>query len=74
MVYYYEYYISVICNKDNDEQLKYLEKIKEEYPQYIWLYGSALGDLYAKTGKDVTEICDKIRSNNSEDRRRILLK
>lgn len=67
MVYYYEYYISVICNKDNDEQLKYLEKIKEEYPQYIWLYGSALGDLYAKTGKDVTEICDKIRSNNSED-------
>lgn len=67
MVYYYEYYVSVICNKDNDEQLKYLEKIKEEYPQYIWLYGSALGDLYAKTGKDVTEICDKIRSNNSED-------
>lgn len=44
-----------------------LKRSKEEYPQYIWLYGSALGDLYAKTGKDVTEICDKIRSNNSED-------
>ncbi len=67
MIYYYEYYITVICNKDYDEQLKYLEKIKDEYPQYVWLYGSALGDLYAKTGRDVTEICDKIRNNNSED-------
>lgn len=29
MVYYYEYYVSVICNKDNDEQLKYLERSKK---------------------------------------------
>lgn len=66
MVYYYEYYVSVICNKDNDEQLNTLKDQRRISSVYLALRFGPRRSL-RKTGKDVTEICDKIRSNNSED-------
>ena len=67
MIYYFKAYLAQLCGKDLETQIKFGEQIKNEYPQYVWLYGTMLGNLYCKTGQDVTEICSLIREVNSED-------
>ena len=67
MILYYEFYLSVVCEKDIETQISFLEKIREESPEKTWLYAAMLGDLYNKSGKDTTEICKYMRSINSED-------
>ncbi|HAQ64144.1 MAG TPA: hypothetical protein DCR23_06755 [Ruminococcaceae bacterium] len=67
MINFFRFYFSAVCEKDYETQIKYLEKIKEDTPEYTWLYDSMLGDLYNKTGKDVTEYCDFLLKYNSEN-------
>lgn len=67
MILYFEFYVAVICEKDLATQTVFLEKIREEYPEKVWIYGSVLGDLYNKQGKDVKELCNYMKSLNSED-------
>lgn len=67
MVLFVKYYLSTICGRDDAEAMGYLEEIWEETPDYTWLYGMMLGSLYAKNGKDVTELCTQLRTVNSED-------
>lgn len=67
MLDFYKYYIALLCNKDNGIQIGYLEQVWKENPEYVWLYGSVLGNLYAKTGRDVTEITQLIREKTADD-------
>lgn len=67
MLDFYKYYIALLCNKDNEIQIGYLEQGWKENPEYVWLYGSMLGNLYAKTGRDVTEIARLIREKTMDD-------
>lgn len=67
MLLFYRFHVSSLCGKDLSVQLGFLEKIREEYPQYVWMYGAALGDLYARSGKDVSEIVRLLREADAED-------
>lgn len=67
MILYFKFYVASIYGKDFDTQIKFLEQIKEEYPEKTWLYGALLGDLYNKTGKDITELYDNMKKINNED-------
>lgn len=68
MVSYYKYYLALICGKDSAVQLGFIEEVRAESPEYVWLYASALGELYAVTGKgDPMEIVKLIRDSNAED-------
>lgn len=67
MIYYYKCSLARMCEKDIQIQVGFAEQIKSEYPDYVWLYTPILGDLYSKTGRDVSEICELIRSVDSED-------
>ncbi len=74
MVYYYEYYVSVICNKDNDEQLKYLEKIKEEYPSIFGFTVRPSAIFTQKPARTSPKSAIKSAAIIPRTRRRILLK
>lgn len=67
MISFLKFYAAYMCEKDYQTQIGFLEEIKAENPKITWFYGSWLGDLYAKTGVDVTEFCNYMRSINSED-------
>ncbi len=67
MLLYLKFYAATVCEKDYSVRIGFLEQIKNEYPDLVWLYNPMLGDLYAKSGADVTEYCDYIRGINSED-------
>lgn len=67
MLLYLKFYAATVCEKDYSVRIGFLEQIKNEYPDLVWLYNPMLGDLYAKSGADVTEYCNYIRSINSED-------
>ena len=67
MLNFYRFYLAAACEKDYETQIQYLERIKEETPQYTWFYDSMLGDLYIKTGKDIDEYCDFLLKYNSEN-------
>ncbi|MEG1835266.1 MAG: hypothetical protein RR229_03975 [Oscillospiraceae bacterium] len=67
MISFYKYYIALVCEKDLETQITFLEEIKNNSPEYVWVYAATLGDLYAKTGRDVTGICNTLREFNVED-------
>lgn len=67
MILYLKFYAATVCEKDYSVRIGFLEQLKNEYPDLVWLYNPMLGDLYAKSGTDVTEYCNYIRSINSED-------
>lgn len=68
MVSYYKYYLALLCGKDSETQLGFIEEVKADSPEYTWLYASTLGELYAVTGKgDPMEVAKLIREANAED-------
>lgn len=67
MILYYEFYIAVVCEKDIETQISFLEKIRDEYPEMTWIYGSVLGDLYNKANRSVSDLCRQIRAVNADD-------
>lgn len=67
MIYFYQYYVASMFKKDDQIQIEFLEKIKNEEPELVWLYSAPLGQLYARTGKDVSEIIAAIKKANAED-------
>ncbi len=67
MIAFYKYYVALLCEKDVETQLQFAEEIREADPNAIWIYGSVLGDLYAKSGKDVEPICKQLEDLNAED-------
>ena len=67
MLSFYKYYLALLAEKPIETQLLYAEEIKEAAPDALWLYGALLGDLYAKSGKDVESICLLLEQENKED-------
>lgn len=66
-VLFYQYYLALLCNKPLEVQLGFIEQIQELAPEELWLYGQFLGELYAKTGRDVDPICSRMERDNAED-------
>lgn len=66
-VLFYQYYLALLCEKEPEVQIGFLEEIRETAPEELWLYGQFLGELYAKTGRDVEPICKQIEEKNAED-------
>ena len=64
---FYKYRVAVLCEKDLETQIAILEDIQKETPDYVWLYAPLLGELYAKTGRDVEPMCKLIEAENAED-------
>lgn len=64
---FYKYRLAAICEKDLETQIAILEEIQKEAPEYVWLYAPLLGEMYAKTGRDVEPMCRLIESENLED-------
>jgi len=62
-----KFYAAALSEQDYETQIAHLETIRAAYPELTWLYGAFLGDLYNKSGKDVTELCEQISSYNVED-------
>lgn len=67
MLAFYKYYVALMCEKDIQTQLTWLEEVRKEAPEHPWLYAAALGELYAKTGGDVESMCTLISDINAED-------
>ena len=67
MLRFIEAYIAAMCEKPEEEQMKFLEQVYREHPEYVWVYGAMLGELYIKQGKDPTDIINRIRASNTED-------
>lgn len=67
MLAFFKYQTALICEKDMATQLQFAEEIREYGEEYPWLYGAILGDLYARSGKDVEPICKILEADNVED-------
>lgn len=67
MLAFYKYCLALYCEKDLETQIGFVEEIQREGPQYVWLYGPLLGELYAKSGRDIEPICAMITEANAED-------
>ena len=67
MLAFFKYQTALICEKDMATQLQFAEEIREYGEEYPWLYGAILGDLYARSGKDVEPICKILEADNAED-------
>lgn len=66
-VLFYQYYLALLSNRDLETQLGFIEEIRKTAPEELWLYGQFLGDLYAKTGRDVSSVCEQLEKANAED-------
>lgn len=67
MVTFYQYYLALISNQSLEAQLALVEQIRELEPEETWLYATLLGELYAKTGRDVEPVCALLQEANAED-------
>ena len=67
MITFYEYYLALISNQPLETQLALVEQIRELEPEETWIYATLLGELYAKTGRDVEPICTLMQETNAED-------
>lgn len=66
-VLFYQYYLAMMCQKDAEVQIGFIEEIQKTAPKELWLYGQFLGELYARTGRDVEPICEQLEEVNAED-------
>lgn len=66
-VLFYQYYLALLSEKDPEVQIGFIEAIRDAAPEEVWLYGQFLGELYAKTGRDVEAICKTLEEANAED-------
>lgn len=64
---FYKYQLALICNKDLETQIAVAEEIRDAAPDYVWLYAPLLGEMYAKTGRDIAPICAQLEAFNAED-------
>lgn len=67
MLAFYKYYVALFCEKDLETQIAFLEEARDAAPEQIWLYAPLLGELYAKTGRDIEPICQLVEAENAED-------
>lgn len=67
MVAFYQYYLALISDQSLETQLGFLEEIRSLEPEETWIYAALLGELYAKTGRDIEPICTKMLEVNAED-------
>ncbi len=67
MVAFYQYYLALISNQSLETQLGFVEEIQSLEPEETWIYATLLGELYAKTGRDIEPICAKMLEVNAED-------
>lgn len=65
---FYKYYAALMCEKDLDTQIAFMEEIQKDAPDMVWLYAPILAELYAKTGRDIEPICQLMESFNTEDK------
>lgn len=67
MVTFYQYYLALISNQSLEIQIGFVEEMQSLEPEETWLYATLLGELYAKTGRDIEPICTKMLEVNTED-------
>lgn len=67
IINFVKFYAAALSEQDPEVQIGYLEKIRAAYPELTWLYSAFLGDLYNRTGRDVTELCSQVSGYNEED-------
>lgn len=67
MVSFYQYYLALLCEKDMETQIGFLEQIQTAAPDCVWLYGAPLGELYAKSGRDIEPLCALMEKTNVQD-------
>lgn len=73
MVAFYQYYLALLCEKDMETQIGFLEQIRSAAPERIWLYGAPLGELYAKTKRNIEPLCTQLAEANAQDDTPVLL-
>lgn len=64
---FYKYQLALICKKDFQTQITFLEELQSEAPQHVLLYAPLLLELYAKTGRDIEPLCDLIENTSAEE-------
>lgn len=64
---FYKYQLALICSKDLQTQIAFLEEFQAEAPQHVLLYAPLLVELYAKTGRDIEPLCSLIENTSTED-------
>lgn len=74
MVAFYQYYLALLCEKDMETQIGFLEQIRSAAPERVWLYGAPLGELYAKTKRDIEPLCTLLSEANAQDDTPVLLR
>lgn len=67
MVTFYQYYLALISDQPLETQIGFVEEMQSLEPEETWLYATLLGELYAKTGRDIEPICEKMLEVNAED-------
>ena len=67
MLSFYKYYVALLCKKDLETQIAFLEEIQTTAPDMVWLYAPLLAELYAKTDRDIEPMCQLMADCNAED-------
>ncbi len=67
MVTFYQYYLALISDRPLETQIGFVEEMQSLAPEETWMYATLLGELYAKTGRDIEPICTKMLEVNAED-------
>lgn len=67
MVTFYQYYLALISDQPLETQIGFVEEMQSLAPEETWMYATLLGELYAKTGRDIEPICTKMLEVNAED-------
>ncbi len=67
MLSFYKYYVALLCKKDLETQIAFLEEIQTAAPDMVWLYAPLLAELYAKTDRDIEPMCQLMADCNAED-------
>lgn len=67
VIAFFKYRLAMLCEKDLETQIGFLEELQAAEPQYVWLYAPLLSELYAKTGRDIEPLCLLMEQNNTQD-------
>lgn len=70
IVYYYQFYLAKICNRDAQTQLEYLNRMKDSgSSDYRWLYYPELAKCLGETGDydQAFALCDEMLKDNLDD-------
>lgn len=67
MINFLKFYAAALSEQDEEVQISYLEAVRAAHPELTWLYSAFLGDLYNRTGKDISALCEQLEKHNAED-------